>query len=103
MVPWHTYYTIDSNCNFAVSYSAVHILIIIMYLNKAEKKIQGYRKSTEYSVLFQTHSKYTQFMTVGFIPEITAILFEFLAVGTNKLSQRKKPHIENPETNLMEQ
>ena len=42
-------------------------------------------------------------MTVGYIPEITAILFEFLAVGTNKLSQRKKPHIENPETNLMEQ
>ena len=37
----------------------VHILIAInYYLNKPEKKFQGYRKSTEYSVLFQTHSNY---------------------------------------------
>ena len=39
----------------------VHILIFInYYLNKPEKKIfEGYRKSNEYSVLFQTHSNYT--------------------------------------------
>ena len=29
-------------------------------------------------------------MTV--LPEITAIVFELLAVGNNKLTQRKEPH-----------
>ena len=41
------------------NYSTVHIFVINYHLNKPEKKIQGYRKSTEYSVLFQTHINYT--------------------------------------------
>ena len=30
-------------------------------------------------------------MTVRYIPEITTIIFELLAVGTNKLTQGKEP------------
>ena len=31
-------------------------------------------------------------MTVRYIPEITAIVFALLAVGNDKLTQRKEPH-----------
>ena len=31
-------------------------------------------------------------MNYGYIPEITATVFELLAVGNNKLAQRKEPH-----------
>ena len=31
-------------------------------------------------------------MTVRYIPEITAIVFELLAAGNKKLTQRKEPH-----------
>ena len=31
-------------------------------------------------------------MTVRYIPETTAVVFELLAVGNNKLTQRKEPH-----------
>ena len=49
----------DSKSTHCGNYSMVHILIVInYYLNKPEKIFQGYRKSTEYSVLFQTHSNY---------------------------------------------
>ena len=31
-------------------------------------------------------------MTVRYIPKISAIVFELLAVGNNKVTQRKEPH-----------
>ena len=91
---------IDNSCQVTVSkltlcgnHSMVRIWIVInYYLNKPEKRIfQGYRKSTEYSVLFQTHSNNTQFITDRYMPEITAIVFELLSTGNNKLTQRKEP------------
>ena len=71
----------------------VHILIVInCYLNKPEKIFQGYRKSTEYSVLFQTHSNCIPNLWQSGIPEIAAIVFELIFVGSNKLTQRKESH-----------
>ena len=41
-------------------------------------------------------------MTVRYIPQITAIVYELLAAGNKKLTQKKKNlTIANPETNLI--